>query len=313
MKDIVSLCFLSFIFINGFAQDKNVKNLKETATKNIRQDLKDTIQKTWRTGGSFATNINQGSLSNWSAGGEKFSFSLNSSLDMFGYYKKEKHSWDNSLALAYGIVNTTSLGNRKSSDRMDLTSKYGYALNPKLALSGLVNFRSQFANGYAYYKDMNGKDSLSLTSKTLQPAYILVSPGLDYHPVKNLSIFASPVTARWIVVKDIFLKPIYNVPLNQNVKREIGAFASVNYQHTFQKTLSFKSKLDLFSNYKNNPQNVDVFFTNTITARILKFINFSLQLDLIYDDDTQNTNPGKGPAPQILQLMGVGFAYSFKN
>jgi hypothetical protein len=29
---------------------------------------------------------------------------------------------------------------------------------------------------------------------------------------------------------------------------------------------------------------------------------------MIYDDNTQNINPAKGPAPQWLQLMGIGFA-----
>jgi hypothetical protein len=34
---------------------------------------------------------------------------------------------------------------------------------------------------------------------------------------------------------------------------------------------------------------------------------------MIYDDDTKNVEAGKGPAPQILQLMGIGFAYNFNE
>ncbi len=313
MKSYILLFLLFLSCFNSYAQDPNVKNLKSLATKTVKNDLGDTLQKRWRRGGVFSTTINQGSLSNWSAGGERFSFSLNSALGLYAYFKEGKQSWDNSLDMAYGIVNTTSLGHRKSSDRIDLSSKYGHQLNPKLALAGLVNFRSQFAAGFAYNKDVNGKDSATLTSKALQPAYILVSPGLDYKPTKDLSIFVSPVTARWIVVTDNFLKPIYNVPLNKKAKQELGAFASINYQKTIQKTLSFKSKLELFSNYKHDPQNVDIYFTNTISAKILKYISFFLNVDIIYDNDVQNTTLSKGPAPQILQLMGIGFSYSFKN
>ena len=71
--------------------------------------------------------------------------------------------------------------------------------------------------------------------------------------------------------------------------------------------------MDLFSNYKVNPENVDVFWTNVITAKITRYINFSFNVDMIYDDDTHNIEPDKGPAPQWLQLMGIGFAYKFDN
>ncbi len=308
--------YLLFIYILPLgmlkAQDPSVKALKADAIKEIKKDDKDTTTKIWKTGGNFATNLNQGSLTNWSAGGDKFSFSLNSYLNMYALFKKDKNSWDNNLDLAYGVVSTTSLGTRKASDRIDLLSKYGYQLKPKLALSTLFNFRSQFADGLAYNKDVNGKDSATVTSKTLQPAYILLSEGLDYKPTSYLSIYVSPATARWIVVGTDFLKPIYNVPLNKSSRQEFGAFSSINLNKGIGKNMNFKSKLDLFSNYKSNPQNIDIFWSNVYTAKITKFINFSLNVDLIYDDDIQNVDATKGPAPQILQLMGVGFAYKFK-
>ena len=75
------------------------------------------------------------------------------------FYKKNKSSWDNSLDLAYGIVNTTSLGSRKASDRIDFLSKYGYALSKKWNASALLNLRTQFAEGYAYSKTAAGKDT----------------------------------------------------------------------------------------------------------------------------------------------------------
>lgn len=75
----------------------------------------------------------------------------------------------------------------------------------------------------------------------------------------------------------------------------------------------YKTKLDLFSNYKKNPENIDIFWTNAISAKITKFINFSFNVDMIYDNDIKNINPKKWPAPQWQQLMGIGFAYTFKK
>lgn len=313
-RTIASLLMITFFTSVSYAQDGTVKELKKDAERSIAKDQKDTIKRTWKTGGNFGLNLNQGTLSNWSAGGDKFSLSVNSLLSFFAYYQKGKNSWDNSLDLAYGIVKTTSLGTRKASDRIDLLSKYGYALSKKWNAGVLFNLRSQFANGYNYVKDINDADSAVLTSKTFAPAYVLLSPGFDYKPNANLSFFISPITGRWVIVGDKELAADkYGFENGKTVKTEFGAFGSVNYNKAIGKTANFKSKLDLFSNYRSNPQNIDIFWTNMLTAKVTKYINFNLQVDIIYDDDIENVKPGKGPAPQILQLMGIGFAYNFAN
>ncbi|HMI77503.1 MAG TPA: DUF3078 domain-containing protein [Ferruginibacter sp.] len=313
MKKIYS-CLLIILPVTCLkAQDQTMKDLKKETDKSITKDPNDTIPKTWKTGGMFSLNVNQGSLSNWAAGGEKFSFSLNSYLNVFAFYKKNKNSWDNSLDLAYGIVNTTSLGSRKASDRIDLLSKYGYALSPKWNAAVLFNLRTQFAKGYTYSKTAAGLDTSSVISKTFAPAYLILSLGFDYKPNADLSIFMSPVTGRWIIVTDDLVAPLYGLDSGKNVKTEVGAFVSVNYLKKLGKSFMYKSKLDLFANYRKDPQNIDIFWSNALTAKITKYINFSFNLDMIYDDDTRNVDPTKGPAPQWLQLMGIGFAYNFSK
>lgn len=311
MKNILLTTFLTLSAIAGFAQDPGIKDLKNEASKSVAKDPKDTVQKKWKLGGLVNLNINQGSLSNWSSGGDKFSFSLNSYLNLFAFYKKNKSSWDNNLDLAFGITNTTSLGSRKASDRIDLLSKYGYALSPKWNASALFNLRTQFTKGYAYSKTAAGVDTSSVTSSFFAPAYILLSLGFDYKPNNDLSIFISPLTERWVVVTDNTIAPLFGVDPGKKSKNELGAFASINYSKKLGGSFNYKTKLDLFSNYKQKPQNIDIFWSNVITAKITKYINFSFNLDMIYDDNTRNVDPAKGPAPQWLQLMGIGFAYTF--
>ena len=84
---LLLVCFTAFCQ----AQDPTVKGLKDEAAKTINKDPKDTTQKTWKLGGLFNLNINQGTLSNWSAGGDKFSFSLNAYLNLFAFYKKNNY------------------------------------------------------------------------------------------------------------------------------------------------------------------------------------------------------------------------------
>ena len=309
MKKILLVCALFSIFIAS-AQDKTVKDLKDASGRAIKKDPNDTISKTWKKGGLYGINVSQGSLSNWAAGGDDFSLSLNSVLSLFAFSKKDKHSWDNTFDFNLGYVKTTSLGSRKNDDRFDLLSKYGYALNSKLNVAGLFNFRSQFFKGYTY----DDEAERTMSSAFLSPAYILVSPGLDFKPNADLSIFVSPITARWTIVKDDTLsaKGLYGVDPGKHSNGEFGAFASVNYLKEFNKNITYKSRLDLFSNYRRKPKNVDLYFTNVLNVKLSKILSLTWSVDMIYDDDVRlfgkNNN---GAALQLKSLVGIGLLAKF--
>jgi hypothetical protein len=297
------------ISMNSFGQDKTVKDLSSGATKEIKKEKIDS-GKTWKTGGVLNVNLGQGSQSNWAAGGDDFSFSLASYFGLYAFYKKDKYSWDNTLDLNYGMINTTSLGTRKNDDRIDLLSKVGYALTPKLNLAALFNFRSQFSKGYKY----NSDGSKELLSNFLAPGYVLISLGLDYKPVKGLSIFVSPITSRWTIVNDDSLsaKGVYGVTPGKKSKNEIGAFASINYITNLDKTIVYNGRLDLFSNYEHNPQNLDIVWNNMFTAKLSKLLTASLGLNLIYDDDIKLFGPDhNSPALQLKSLIAVGLSVKF--
>lgn len=309
-QNLFSRTFFLFIFLimtgpDGFAQDQLVKEMKKQIARKIK--IKDTTNKTWKTGGIFNLNLGQGSQSNWSAGGDDFSFSINSYLGLHAFYKKGRYSWDNTLDLNYGLVNTSSQGTRKNDDRIDFLTKAGSELRPKLSLSALLNFHTQFSKGYNYIKP----DSSELLSDIFAPAYVLFSVGLDYKPVDGLSIFVSPVTSRWTIVLNDSLsaRGAYGVVPGEEIKNEIGAFASINYLKDITKTVNYNGRLDLFSNYGHDPQNIDVMMNNKFTAKFSKVLSASLALDLIYDDDVKlfgknNDSPGL----QLRSLIGVGLS-----
>ena len=291
------------------AQDKTVKDLQAQSNKTIKKDPADTAQKVWKKGGLYSFTLAQGSLNNWAAGGDEFSLSLNSVLSLYAFYKKEKHSWDNTLDANFGYLRTTSLGGRKNDDRIDLLSKYGYAIAPKWNVAGLANFRSQFANGYTYTDNKK-----TLSSAFLSPAYVLLSLGLDYKPNDHFSVFMSPTTARWIIVKDDSLaaKGLYGVPAGKHSIMEFGAFLTANYLKEFNKNLTYKGRLDLFSNYRHHPQNVDLFLSNMLSAKISKAIAATWNVDLIYDDDVRLFGKNKtSPALQVKSLVGIGLLVKF--
>jgi hypothetical protein len=308
MKRIL-LLFVIAVYFSANAQDETVKKLKKESGKAIKKDVGDTSDKLWKSGGLFNLNLSQGSLSNWAAGGDKFSLSLNSILSVYAFYKRDKHSWDNTLDINFGYLRSTSLGNRKNDDRFDLLSKYGYAIADKWDLSGLFNFRTQIANGYTY-----SDTSRTFSSSFLSPAYVLLSLGLDYKPAESFSVFISPVTARWVIVTDDSLsaKGLYGVIPGKKTKSELGAFLSAQFLKDLSKTLNYKARLDLFSNYKHNPENVDVFMSNLFSVKLSKILSATWNVDLIYDDDVRLFgSDGKSPAWQIKSLVGVGLLAKF--
>lgn len=310
MKHIYTLVLFLFFAFMSSAQDQKVKDLQKESSREIKKEDGDTIIGKWRKGGIYSLNISQGSLNNWAAGGDNFSLSINSLLSLFAFYKHEKYSWDNTFDFNLGYVNTTSLGSRKNDDRFDLLSKYGYLLTSKhLSLSALFNLRSQFFKGYTYEDDTR-----IFASNFMAPGYVLLAAGLDYKPTTNLSIFFSPITARWVIVKDTALsnKGLYGVDPGEKSALELGAFATINYLKTFNKNVTYKGRLDLFSNYRNNPQNVDLFMSNTLNFTIAKILTATWGLDLIYDDDVRLFGPNQDVAAlQVKSLVGLGLLVKF--
>lgn len=312
MKRILICCVSALFVLTLSAQDKTVQDLKNASGKEIKKDPNDTIPKTWKVGGLYNLNFNQAALSNWSAGGDKSSLSLSTFLNVHAFYAKGKNSWDNTLDLAYGLVSTTSLGTRKADDRIDLLSKYGYDIGKHWYISALFNFRSQFAKGYAYPANLPKQ----VTSDFLAPAYILLSPGLNYKPNDEFSFFISPATARWVIVHNDSLASVgaFGVDSAKNARFEFGAFASISYNKKISPSAVYSGRLDLFSNYLHNPQNISFYMTNVLAVKISKLLSMSLNVNLIYDNDIKTVNAdgtSGGPKPQIQELFGVGLAYKF--
>ncbi len=303
-KLIVSLLLLGSLIAQ--AQDNEATILKkELESKAITKDAKDTSNKTWKKGGLLSLNLSQSSLTNWAAGGEDYAFSVNAALSGYAYYKKGIHSWDNTVNINLGYINNTSLGARKNDDRFDIVSKYGREINAKLNFSTLFNIRSQFFDGYNFPT----ATTQVLNSAFMAPGYILLGTGLDYKPVKNLSIFFSPLTARWVIVNNDSLskKGAYGVVPGSKSLFQIGAFASINYKANINKNVGYIGRLDLYSDYLKNPQNVAINMNNLFAVKISNVLSVTYSLDLIYDDNVRLFGPTKdAPRLQTKSIIGAG-------
>lgn len=299
---LIMLCYILSIQ----AQDIAVNRLRTETSRTIKKDA-DTTKWNWKRGGLVSFNLAQGSLSNWAAGGDNFSLTINSYFNYFFFYRKGRHFWDNNVDVNLGYVQSTSLGSRKNDDRFDYLSKYGYKMDTvgKWYLSTLFNFRSQFFDGYTFSNNVG-----DFSSSFLSPAYVILSIGFDYKPANNFSVFISPLTSRSTIIANNILaqKGVYGVPIGEHSLMEVGAFATINYNNVIAKNVTYKGRLDLFSNYQSHAQNVDVFMTNLFSFKINRFFSATYSLDMIYDDDIRlfgatNSSPGL----QSKSLIGIGF------
>ncbi len=282
----------------------------------------------WRTGGLFNVNFNQVSLTNWAAGGQN-AISLNALSNLFANYKKGKIAWDNNLDMGYGIIQQGDEKIRKNDDRLEFNSKLGLdAYKARIYYTLLFNFRSQFAPGYNYPRT----DSSRYISKFAAPAFTLLALGIDFKPKDYFSVFLSPVTARVIIVNDDSLSDAgaFGVDPGDKYRAEVGAYLNSRFQKDIMTNVNFMMKLDLFSNYQEDPQNIDVNWEMLLSLKVNKFITASLGAQLIYDDNTQiglfrEVNGEKipklrsdgtqktGPRTQFRQIFGIGFAYKMEG
>lgn len=293
--------------------------------KNLRTQTADTAQG-WKKGGIFNVNLAQTSLTNWAAGGQP-SVAVNGIFSVFANLKKGKSNWDNSLDLGYGLLSQGEKGNRetkKTDDKIDFLSKYGRRAYKDLYYAALVNFKTQMAPGWNYSADPKAK-----ISDFFAPAYLLAALGLDYKPNANFSAFIAPLTAKFTFVTDEVLSDAgaFGVKPGEKSKSEMGGYIRAIYTRNdfkgeFMKNISFTTKLDLFSNYAENPQNVDVNWETLIGMKVNKYIGVSLNTVLIYDDNikvpfdrndngTVEAGESVGSKVQFKEIFGVGFSYKF--
>jgi hypothetical protein len=328
MKKKIFCILLLSLAVNSFSQEVTKDDAAKVQSEidKLKAIAADSV-KPWKVGGVISINGQQVSLTNWSAGGNN-SISLGGLVNVFAKYKKGKITWDNNLELGYGVIKQGD--NKqwwKNDDKIQFSSKFGRQLKKSWYATALGDFRTQFADGFNY-----PNDSVYI-SRFMAPGYALAAIGFDYKPNDHFSAFIAPVTGKFTFVNDDSLArygafgvqkeirdPNQGGKITQNYKthrEEFGAYLKVQYQTKVMENITFQTVLELFSNYLNNPQNVDVNWTTLTTFKVNKFISATLATQLIYDDDIKvlrNAGDQKGtigPDVQFKQVLGVGFTYKF--
>jgi hypothetical protein len=171
------------------------------------------------------------------------------------------------------------------------------------------------APGYNY------PDDSTVISRFLAPGYLIGALGIDYKPNESFTAFVAPLTLKMTMVNDGDLSDegAFGVEPGKRTYGEFGAYVRLFGKKTIMENVVFQTKLDLFSNYLHNPQNIDVSWETLLSMKVNHFISTTLSTHLVYDDDIKipvdSNDDGitdkTGPRIQFKEVLAVGFSLIF--
>ncbi|MBO4282012.1 MAG: DUF3078 domain-containing protein [Bacteroidales bacterium] len=260
----------------------NAQEIKDIALTSYKQSTKvDTSVKEtfWSYGGVTLLTFAQDYTLNWAAGGDP-ALSLKGTGNYFLKYSKQRLTWDNTLNIDYGMQrNLETQVNTKTTDNVELASNLGYRLGGNWNGAALVKMQTQLSDGYT---------NEEISSSFMTPGYLITSIGMDYKK-QDWSIFISPITGKTTFKTDRrFLDGNYfAVKEGESYFAAFGGFARFTLQKDIIPTINVYSKLELFSDYFNDPEKVDVNMEMRWIFKLTNWLSFSIFAAAVYDYDVR--------------------------
>lgn len=266
-------------------------------TNTYAQETTKTNESNWKKGGTFTFMANQSTFENWLPGGQS-NFAASSNVNYDFNYKKDTWNWDNKLILAYGVTKIKDANIQKTDDRIELNSLLGKQAQGYWFYSMFANFKSQITT------DLTGSNRNR--TRFFSPAFLQIGPGMLWKKSDNLKVNIAPITSRFVFVMDKQLSDAgaFGVDPGKNIRYELGASLSGYYKFNIMENVSAENILNLYTNYLDKPQNVDLDYQLNIVMKINKYLTTNFSYQTVYDD-----NAFKGL--QTRQVIGVGVNTTF--
>ncbi len=268
----------------------------------------------WNSEGKFQLLFNQSAFNKEWTGGGTSSVAGNLMLDYQLNFRSGEFSWDNKVLANYGLTKLNGDEfTRKTSDRLEVNSIAGKQWdNSNWYYSFFANFRTQFSKGYVYSEDsQTGNEVRTETTHFLSPAYLQFGPGLMWKRSDKLWMNFAPATSRFIFVDKAFTTApgyhdgnYFGVDEGKSSRYELGASFTGYAKFDIVTNVSMENNLSLYSNYLDQPGNIDIDYLMNLEMEINKFLSANLIFQAIYDDNTV-------AAFQIREVFGAGFNYTF--
>ena len=310
-------------------------------------------ERNWKTGAGIGLDAAQLLQINPRVGAGQNRLGFGGAINAFAKYGRKRLVWDSQGNWQFGVQRLGSgvIGSgtdvkipfQKAIDKFQLESKLGYRIteNGRLFLATNANLISQLTPTFLgtesypgnFLTDISGMNATP-QSAFLSPADLGLSAGIDFKPTDNWSIYYSPLAARAIIVanNEIATLGVHGNPVTKDATGAIVSFKNADVQMGSQLRIAYRNKfaqgklnyttaLQLYANYLNEPQNIDLqFWNNEFALQLFKNFQLNMTVNMYYDHDilvqiTDYNSPngvdGLGRRLSVTQQLLLKYAVTF--
>ena len=262
----------------------NVK-IQKAIIKDLEEDRLDAaralrdMHSPWRKEANLSLQITQNyATENWHQGAAN-AFSMLWNAKAFANYKGEKLSWDNKVEWRLGLSTVSGDTLRKintTDDIFRIYSKLGYKYHQHWYASMFVDFRTNFFPNFR-------QNEHRMNTTFLTPIRYSMGLGVDYKPLKGLSITLSPATYKLTYAlttnEDRINVNEFGIETGQQMLNEIGSSLRVEWKWRPLREIELETKFYFFTNYKQIETELEI----DIDFYINKYITIHFGVWLIYN------------------------------
>lgn len=259
----------------------------------------------WRKEATIMLQVTQTYVTpNWYQGGSSSFAGLGIFKGQIGYYG-ERFTWENMGEWRVGgsTISADSIHKVNTTDDiLRLYSKANLQIVPKLFGSVSAEFETRLLPTYK-------SNSHDLKSGPFSPVRFTTALGLDYKPVKGLSISVSPVSYKMIHVMDTARVTVteYGLKVGEQTQHNIGSSLRVEYTWKPVREVSLESRFYMYTNYKyvelDLEVNCDFIINRFMSARLMLHPRYDTSVIMEGDDHAKI---------QFRELLSIGFAHKFR-
>lgn len=265
-------------------------------------------QKTnWRRQLNLSLQITQNYATNNWYQGQANAFAMLAGAKGYINFKNEKISWENNGEWRAGLSTVSGDSLRMiniTDDLFRLNSKFGFQVHKHWYISAIGEFKTNFWNNYR-------KNTYELSTAFLTPIRFTLGVGVDYKPLKGLSINVSPATYKMVyaMVADETKVDVtdFGIETGKKILNELGSSVRVDWKWKPLREIEIEANFYFFTNYKRIETDleidVDFIINRYLSAKVLLHPRYDSTVELNSDIKTKM---------QFKELISVGFSHTFR-
>ncbi len=290
---------------HGKVQRAIVRDIQEDALDAARA-LRD-MNSPWRRQANLSLQLTQNyATENWHQGAAN-AFAMLWAAKAFANYNKGNLSWENNAEWRVGVSTVSGDTLRKmntTDDIFQIYSKFGYQVHKHWYVSMFADFRTNFFPNFQ-------KNSNHMNTTFLTPIRYNMGLGIDYKPLKGLSVNISPVTYKLTYALNTDVERIdvneLGIETGNNMLNEVGSSVRVEWKWRPLREIELETKFYFFTNYKKVETELEI----DVDFYINKYMSAKILLHPRYDGTVESTTDYKSRL-QFKELISVGFAHTFR-